>query len=213
MEEYGYPLKSTPADWLEAFSALKQLLKKTDSDNRKKVVFIDELPWLDTPKSDLLAAFESFWNGWGAQQDNLMLVVCGSATTWISKNLLEDVGGLFNRAARRIYLRPFTLNETERYFQSRGIQWSRYDIVQTYMIMGGIPYYLKLLDGTVPLSVNIDKEYESRLRKKISVFKAATKTKSAVRLVMITTYGVKPNSHSGIVSANVTMDNLFAAGA
>lgn len=404
LEEYGYPLKSTPADWLEAFSALKQLLKKTDSDNRKKVVFIDELPWLDTPKSDFLAAFESFWNGWGAQQDNLMLVVCGSATTWISKNLLEDVGGLFNRAARRIYLRPFSLNETERYFQSRGIQWSRYDIVQTYMIMGGIPYYLKLLDGTVPLSVNIDniffkkkgplwnefsilyetlfgrsglylkiistlsskksgltqseitqeakvpqngaftkalkdlvrcdfirayncfgkntgnityqlcdyytlfyfrfikgqlnpdehywtltldnparaawagnsfeqvckdhlwqirralgingvlsnasswngqfdgngaqidliierrdrvidiceakysideyiidKEYESRLRNKISVFKAATKTKSAVRLVMITTYGVKPNSHSGIVSANVTMDNLFAS--
>lgn len=85
-----------------------------------------------------------------------MLVVCGSATTWITKNLLEDVGGLFNRAVRRMYLLPFTLNEVERYLLSRGFQWSRYDIVQVYMIMGGIPFYLRLLDGTIPLSANID---------------------------------------------------------
>ena len=157
LKEYGSDVKVIPNDWLEAFDELKRLLKSKDTGGRKKVVFIDELPWLDTPKSDFLAAFESFWNGWGAQQDDLMLIVCGSATTWITKKLLNDVGGLFNRATRKIYLHPFSLNETERYLSSRGFSWSRYDIVQVYMIMGGIPYYLKLLDRTLPLSTNIDR--------------------------------------------------------
>lgn len=153
--EYGSSVKKVPNDWLEAFAELKKLLKGIKED-RKKVVFIDELPWLDTHKSEFLAAFEGFWNGWGAQQNDLMLVVCGSATTWITNKILSDKGGLFNRAARRLYLMPFTLQETERYLISRGIHWSRYDIVECYMTMGGIPYYLKLLDNELSYLSNID---------------------------------------------------------
>ena len=153
--EYGASVKKIPADWLEAFAELKKLLKGIQ-ENRKKIIFIDELPWLDTPKSEFLAAFEGFWNGWGAQQNDLMLVVCGSATTWITNKILSDKGGLFNRAARRLFLMPFTLQETERYLVSRGINWSRYDIVECYMTMGGIPYYLKLLDNEMSYLANID---------------------------------------------------------
>lgn len=153
--EYGASVKKIPSDWLEAFAELKKLLKCI-KENRKKVIFIDELPWLDTPKSEFLAAFEAFWNGWGAQQNDLMLVVCGSATTWITNKILSDKGGLFNRAARRLYLMPFTLQETERYLESRDIRWNRYDIVECYMIMGGIPYYLKLLDKELSYLANID---------------------------------------------------------
>lgn len=153
--EYGAPVKKEPNDWLEAFAELKKLLKGI-KEERKKIIFIDELPWLDTPKSEFLAAFEGFWNGWGAQQDDLMLVVCGSATTWITNKILSDKGGLFNRAARRLYLMPFTLQETERYLVSRGIHWNRYDIVECYMTMGGIPYYLKLLDNELSYLTNID---------------------------------------------------------
>lgn len=131
-------------------------------EDRKKIIFIDELPWLDTPKSEFLAAFESFWNGWGAQQNDIMLVVCGSATTWITNKILSDKGGLFNRAARRLYLMPFTLHETEQYLRSRGIQWSRYDIVECYMIMGGIPYYLKLIDNDESYLSNIDSIFFKR---------------------------------------------------
>ncbi len=159
--EYGSSVKKVPGDWLEAFAVLKSLLKSIKH-GRKKVVFIDELPWLDTPKSEFLAAFESFWNGWGAQQNDLMLVVCGSATTWITNKILSDKGGLFNRAARRLYLMPFSLNETERYLVSRGIHWSRYDIVECYMIMGGIPYYLKLLDNELSYLSNIDNIFFKR---------------------------------------------------
>ncbi len=153
--EYGADIKHIPSDWLEAFAALKQLIKGI-KEERKKIIFIDELPWLDTRQSDFIGAFESFWNDWGAQQNDLMLVVCGSATTWITNKLLSNKGGLFNRAARRLFLMPFTLKETEQYLISRGIQWSRYDIAECYMIMGGIPYYLKLLDNDLSLKENID---------------------------------------------------------
>lgn len=155
LQEYGANIKKIPQDWLEAFTELKKLLKSI-KENRKKIVFIDELPWMDTRQSDFLAAFEAFWNGWGAQQNDIMLIVCGSATTWITNKILSDKGGLFNRAARRLYLMPFTLQETERYLVSRGIRWSRYDIVECYMTMGGIPYYLKLLDNELSYLANID---------------------------------------------------------
>ena len=155
LQEYGSTAKKIPSDWLEAFAELKKLIKGI-RENRKKIIFIDELPWLDTRQSDFLAAFEGFWNDWGAQQNDIMLVVCGSATTWITNKILSDKGGLFNRAARRLYLMPFTLQETERYLQSRGINWSRYDIVECYMTMGGIPYYLKLLDNELSYLANID---------------------------------------------------------
>ena len=162
LKEYGAEWKQAPTDWLEAFAELKKLLKNIPFSGRKKVIFMDELPWMDTPKSGFLAAFEAFWNGWGAQQDDILLIVCGSATTWISQKLLQNTGGLFNRATRRIYLLPFTLAETEKFLLSRGFQWSRYEIVQAYMAMGGIPYYLKLLDGTLPLSSNMDQIFFNR---------------------------------------------------
>ena len=159
--EYGADVKSIPSDWLEAFAMLKKLLKGIKED-RKKIVFIDELPWLDTRQSDFLSAFESFWNDWGAQQNDIMLVVCGSATTWITKKIFSDKGGLFNRAARRLFLLPFSLNETERYLRSRGIDWGRQDIVECYMCMGGIPYYLKLLDNSLSLLENINSIFFKR---------------------------------------------------
>ncbi|MBO4907556.1 MAG: ATP-binding protein [Bacteroidaceae bacterium] len=155
LQEYGSSVKTIPSDWLEAFAELKKLIKSIKED-RKKIIFIDELPWLDTRQSDFIAAFEGFWNDWGAQQNDLMLIACGSATTWITNKLLSDKGGLFNRAARRLYLMPFTLQETERYLLSRGIRWSRYDIVECYMVMGGIPYYLKLIDNELSYLANID---------------------------------------------------------
>ena len=114
------------------------------------------MPWLDTRLSNFLSAFEWFWNGWGASRHDLVVIVCGSATSWITDKILSNKGGLFNRTTSRIYLRPFTLYETEQYLLSRGIQWSRYDIVECYMVMGGIPYYLRLLSPRLSYTANID---------------------------------------------------------
>ena len=155
LEEYSGQRRPVPTNWSEAFVQLKELLKTKPAEERQ-VVFLDEMPWLDTQKSDFLSAFECFWNGWGSTRKNIMLIVCGSATTWITDKILSDKGGLFNRATRRIYLQPFTLHETEQYLLSKGIRWSRYDIAESYMIMGGLPFYLKQMSATMTLSANID---------------------------------------------------------
>ncbi len=144
-----------PHDWPEFFSLLRDFIESRSKDERQ-VVFIDEIPWMDTPKSGFLPAFEYFWNSWGAQQSNLLLIVCGSATTWMTETFTDNPGGLFNRHSLRIYLRPFSLSETEEYLHSRQIFWGRYDVAECYMALGGIPYYLSLLNGSLSYSLNID---------------------------------------------------------
>ena len=147
---------SMPKSWMEAFYQLEQLLLKLDDGNRQ-VVFIDELPWMDTPRSGFLPAFENFWNGWCSRRDNMMLVVCGSATSWILCNLSRSRGGLYGRLTDEIKLSPFTLKECEEYFAHAQIELSRYDIVQTHMVFGGIPYYLSYFEKGLSFERNADK--------------------------------------------------------
>lgn len=146
---------SIPHDWTEAFFSLREYIESFDNETRQ-VVFFDELPWMDKQRSGFLAAFEWFWNSWGATRKNLVFVVCGSATSWMVDKIEGNKGGLFNRQTCRLFLEPFDLHQTEEYLQFRNIHWSRYDIVQTYMIMGGIPFYLRLLDRKYSLNENID---------------------------------------------------------
>ena len=146
---------NVPSDWTEAFLMLRQYLSGK-KENKKNVVFFDEMPWLDTQKSGFLPAFEWFWNGWGSKQKNLVFVVCGSATSWMVEKIANNKGGLYNRQTCRLYLEPFSLYETEEYLKLQGIEWSRYDIAQCYMIMGGMPYYLSLLDPEKTLAENVD---------------------------------------------------------
>lgn len=144
-----------PKSWREAFFQLRDYIETLDK-NTKHVIFFDEMPWLDTHKSGFLIAFEYFWNSYGASKNNLMFIVCGSATSWLVENIDHNKGGLFNRQNCRIYLEPFNLYETRKFLESRKINWSLYDICECYMILGGIPYYLSMLDGSIPYSANID---------------------------------------------------------
>lgn len=121
------------------------------------VVFIDELPCLDTPKSGFQQAFEHFWNGWAAYQSEIMLIVCGSATSWMIANLIDSHGGLHNRITHEMYLAPFTLRETELMLQAYGFSWTRISILQIYSILGGVPYYLSLLDKKQGVEGNVDR--------------------------------------------------------
>lgn len=146
---------SQPKSWMQAFFQLEQLLQKLD-DGRRMVIFIDELPWMDTPRSCFLSAFEGFWNGWCNGRDNIMLVVCGSATSWMQSNLSRNKGGLYGRLTNEIKVNPFTLKECEEYFEHEGIEMSRYDIVQSYMVFGGIPYYLSCFRKGYSFEQNTD---------------------------------------------------------
>lgn len=129
-----------PQNWFDAFGQLKNYLQKLRSP--KKVVFFDELPWIDTPRSNFLSALEHFWNGWASNRPDILLVVCGSAASWMINKLINNRGGLYNRVTQRIRLMPFTLQETESFFRAHQVQLDRYQILQLYMAMGGVPFYL-----------------------------------------------------------------------
>ena len=160
LKDAGMDVQAAPICWLEAFDMLKDLIRK--SPEKKKVIFIDELPWLDTPRSKFVNALEFFWNGWASGRNDILLVVCGSATSWIIKKLFKNHGGLYNRVTRRIFLEPFTLHECELYMGSRGISLSRYDILEGYMIMGGIPFYWSFIERGKSLAQNIDELFFSK---------------------------------------------------
>lgn len=149
-----------PTDWWTAFGELKNLLRRCP--DARKIVFLDELPWMDTHKSGFIKALESFWNGWASARRDIFLVVCGSAAAWMVKNVLQSRGGLFNRASRQIYLQPFTLAECERFVRSKGIEMERGDIVKAYMVFGGAAYYWGLLEKGESLAQNIDRLFFSQ---------------------------------------------------
>ena len=152
--EFSGEYCAVPNDWNEAFELLKNLIKSYG--NKRAVVFLDELPWLDSHKSGFLKALEHFWNSWGSDRDNLMLIVCGSSTTWMTSKIIGDRGGLHNRLTKRMYLAPFNLGEVAEYLRSRKIDWSAKQIAECYMVMGGTPYYLSLLES---FNANVDTLY------------------------------------------------------
>ena len=141
--------------WSKAFSLLANYLRKLP-ESQKKIVFFDEMPWLDTPKSNFISAFEYFWNNHGCAIHNLVFIACGSSSMWINEHIVSEKGGLFNRKSLIIDLSPFSLRETELYLESIGIHFSRFDIAILYEVFGGLPYYLRFLDRTKTLTENVD---------------------------------------------------------
>lgn len=136
-------LKKPPSSWQQAFEYLATYLKDLPQKKQKHVVFIDEMPWADTPKSGFIAALDFFWNQHVSNMDNIVLIACGSASSWIKKNLINARGGLHNRVTQRIKLLPFNLHETALFINTLGAKLTPYQIVEIYMAMGGIPFYLK----------------------------------------------------------------------
>lgn len=143
-----------PKNWMEAFEQLKKGISQ--SPDGRKSIFIDELPWMDTRRSGFIKAIASFWNGWASARKDIVMIVCGSAAAWMTKKILQNRGGLFNRANRTIYLEPFTLAECEAYLLSKGMPMSRKDITLAYMAFGGAPYYWTLLERDKSIEQNFD---------------------------------------------------------
>ncbi|MEM1325603.1 MAG: ATP-binding protein [Bacteroidota bacterium] len=144
-----------PSSWLEAFHFLTLYLEDQTFD-KKVVLFFDEFPWIATRKSRFVQAFGSFWNSW-ASKNNVVVVICGSAASWMIQKVVRDKGGLHNRITKRIHLHPFTLSETHTFLQNRWQNIDYYNLVQLYMTTGGIPHYLKEVKGGESAAQNIER--------------------------------------------------------
>jgi uncharacterized protein len=144
-----------PKNWFLAFQQLIEYLESCPTE--KKVVFFDELPWLATRRSDFLSALEHFWNSWASGRNDVLLVVCGSSAAWMVNQLIKNKGGLHNRVTDRIKLDPWTLRETEAYLKVKNPRIDRYSIIQIYMAMGGVPFYLDGISHEESAAQNIER--------------------------------------------------------
>lgn len=151
----GMPL-AKPANWIQGFQMLIQYLTPLIKKERK-AIFFDEFPWINTSRSGFLPAFENFWNSWASKEKNLIVVICGSAASWMIKKVINNRGGLHNRVTRRIRLLPFTVGETSEYLKTRKVKLDKYQVLQIYMAMGGIPQYLKEIEPGESAAQAIDK--------------------------------------------------------
>ena len=155
LKDAGLPVKKASKNWAEAFEGLKDLVR--NSTEARKIVFIDELSWMDTPRTDLLRALENFWNGWASGRKDVVLIICASATSWMLSKVIRSKGGLYNRLTDKIHLNPMCLYECEMLTKTQGLNFTREQILQYYMVFGGIPYYWTFLTKGLSLSQNIDR--------------------------------------------------------
>lgn len=134
---------SKPENWLQAFDLLKRYLKGIRQTKKKKVIFIDEFPWVDTMRSGFLPAFENFWNDYCTTRSDLIVVICGSAASYMLKKIIKNRGGLHNRITKKIKLAPFQLKEVKAFFEYKGVNLPEIEILKIYMALGGIAEYLE----------------------------------------------------------------------
>ena len=192
LKDAGYEVKKQPKNWLEAFEYLKDLIRK--SSENKKIIFIDELSWMDTPKCDLMVALENFWNGFASARKDIVLIVCASATSWMLSKVVHNKGGLYNRLTEQIHLRTFCLGECEEYVKNSGLAFNRNQILQYYMIFGGVPYYWGFLKKGLSLSQNIDRilfEKDAPLRDEFKYLYASVFKKPENYVKIIEALGTK----------------------
>lgn len=146
IHQYAHQKRRIPSSWIEAFQQLKDYCD-TLTENKKKVLFIDEFPWLDNNKSSFLKAFDHFWNSYCTKRTDLVVVICGSAAAYMINRIIRNKGGLHNRLTQSIKVEPFNLAETETLLKRNKVKLTRYDILLIYMAMGGIPHYLEKIQS------------------------------------------------------------------
>lgn len=192
LKDAGSGEAESPRNWLEAFERLKDIVRQ--SSEKKKVIFIDELSWMDTPKSDLMTALENFWNGFASARKDVVLIICASATSWMLSKVVHNKGGLYNRLTEQIHLQTFSLGECEEYIQAAGLVMNREQILQYYMIFGGVPFYWGFLKKGRSLSQNIDAilfEKDAPLREEFKYLYASVFKHPETYVKLIETLGTK----------------------
>lgn len=146
---------NVPKTWLAAYEELTKAIRKLPA-NKKIVLFFDELPWMATKRSRLIQSLDYFWNRYWVDLPNVKLILCGSSASWIIKKIIKHKGGLHNRITKKILLKPFNLYDTKKLLNANKIKLNNQQILQVYMALGGIPYYLKGLKKSLSVAQNIN---------------------------------------------------------
>lgn len=154
----GMKKAAMPKTWNDAFHLLENFISGLPADE-KKVIFIDELPWMDTHKSNFVRSLDHFWNGWATTRRDIVLIICGSATSWIIDNVIMNYGGLHNRLTNQVFLEPFCLRECKEYCEWKGLGYTENQILEAYMALGGIPYYWSFLSKGQSVAQNFDRMF------------------------------------------------------
>ena len=205
LEKQGMPHNNKKLkNWFEAFDRLEAFLQGMPVG--RKVVFLDELPWMDTQHSGFISALEAFWNGWASARNDIMLIVCGSATSWMTSKIINSRGGLHNRLTHRIRLEPFSLAECERFLLAKGVVATRRQILDYYMVMGGVPYYWNYIAKDKSPAQNIDVIFfsaDGELRDEYSHLYASLFRNPQQHIAVVTALGTK--------KAGMTREELLKA--
>ena len=183
-----------PKTWSDAFHLLWDFLKVMPVDGKKKVIFIDELPWMDTPKSNFVRSLDHFWNAWATTRKDIILVICGSATSWIIDNVIMNYGGLHNRLTCKVHLQPFCLRECKQYCESKNLGYKDRQILEAYMALGGIPYYWSFLKKGQSVAQNFDRMFfqmEGELSQEFDALYASLFKKPRRHIAIITALAKK----------------------
>ena len=190
--ESGHTQCPALRSWFQAFDELKQVVNQARPG--KKILFIDEMPWMDKPNANFIPALENFWNAWASARNDILLVICGSATSWMLKKVIHARGGLHNRVTVRINLKPFSLAECEKMAVSLGLVASRYQILLYYMALGGIPFYWNFLQRGLSVAQNMDALFFSetaRLGDEFQELYSSLFSKEAPYVQIVTALGKK----------------------
>lgn len=192
--------ESQPENWLVAFQRLMDHLE-TKTNEGRKVIFFDEMPWFDTKNSDFIIGLEHFWNSWASNRKDILLIACGSAASWMMNVLINHAGGLHNRVTQKIKIEPFCLQEVEELLERKNCVLDRYQIVQLYMALGGIPFYLDAVKPELSVAQNIQSlffEKSSFLKNEFfnlyrSLFKKHEIYEKVVEVLSLKNYGLQRN--------------------
>lgn len=226
LSEYSKtPILHSASNWQEAFLQLKTYLLSLEK-RTKRVIFIDELPWITTQKSKFLQFLAHFWNDYLSKESHFILVICGSASSWLTKNIINDKGGLHNRITDLINLKPFTLSETKKFLLSLNIRLSHQEISKLYMSLGGVPFYLEQIRKGESSAIAIERicfsdggilknEYDNLYK---ALFRNADKHEAIVKVLAKKSSGLTRNeilTQSKIKAGGTydrTIDDLLVSG-
>ena len=137
------------ANWSEAFAALDAEL-----DAAKTVVLLDEISWMGKYDVGFPGELKIAWDNLFKKHDRTIVFLCGSVSTWIAKNILNNTG-FVGRASCNFVVRELPLDACVKFWGRKAARTATRDIVDVLSVTGGVPRYLEEIDPSLSADENV----------------------------------------------------------